>query len=355
MGGAETFLMKIYRHLDRSRYQMDFCTNVNEKQFYEDEILSLGGRIFRVPCKSQDRVGFKEGLYRVVRDNGYKYVLRAVSNALGCWDVKIASDAGAKVCAVRSCTAGGCSGIREWAAHMLGRLIYLRWVNCKIAPSDLAAGFLFGRGALRRGEVNILRNGVDIDVFKYDERIRAEVRAEFGLNDRVKIVGHVGRLSPEKNHRYLLKAFAEFSKKEENAYLLLVGGGGMEQQLRETVSDLGIDRRVIFAGIRRDVPRLMSAMDVFAFPSFYEGMPNTVIEAQATGLPCVISDTITREANVTGMVRYLPIDESSIPAWAEAVNSALLMPRKNTRDDFVREGYEIGVVTEKFQKIIFEE
>lgn len=353
-GGAETFLMKIYRQLDRNRYQMDFCVNVPDKCFYEDEIMSMGGRVYRIPAKSQNQKEFARQLGEVVQKNQYTSVLRITSNAMGFMDLKIAKKAGASICSVRSSNSSDGAGWKPWLAHRLGRLLYERYVDVKFAPSDLAAKYTFGKKAYNEGNVTILHNAVDLNVFRYDEMGRIAVREEFGVERDTLLVGHVGRFMTQKNHGFLLDIFGELLKKKPNSKLLLVGKGELEQQVREQVATMGITEQVIFAGIRSDIPQLMSAMDMFLFPSLYEGMPNTVIEAQATGLPCLIADTITREANITGLVDYLPL---SLPAekWAEASLAKTSQTRKDTHCDFISNGYDIRGAANTFVKLVFGE
>ena len=283
-GGAETFLMKVYRRMDKNLYQMDFCVNVEEEGFYEKEIREMGGRIFRIPSKSSDLKGFKQGLYEIVKNEGYEYVLRITSNAAGFMDLKIAKAAGARVTVARSSNSSDGESFKARLINRISRVIYIGKVDVKVAPSDLAAEYTFGKRRVRRGDVKFLHNAVDIDVVKYDDGDRERIRRELGVEDRL-VVGHVGRFNRQKNHMFLLDIFAKIKKKNERAVLVLVGKGDLENDIKARIDALGISDSVIFTGVRADVPALMSAMDVFVFPSFYEGMPNTVIEAQATGLP----------------------------------------------------------------------
>ena len=338
--------------MDKDRYQMDFCINVPEKNYYEDEILAMGGKIYRVPTKSQDRKGFVDGLTQVVRDNGYEYVLRITSNTMGFWDLKVAKKAGAKVCCARSSNSSDGEGIAAKVAHILGNILYRPYVDVAIAPSGLAAEYTFGKKAYAAGKVSILHNAVDLDIFRYDEEARENIRQAFGFTDDTLVVGHVGRFMTQKNHTFLLDIFAQIHKKRPDAKLLLIGKGELEDQIRQKIAALELTESVIFTGIRKDVPKLLSAMDVFVFPSFYEGMPNTVIEAQATGLPCVIADTITPEADITGLVDYVSLDTPA-EAWADLASTKAAKPRKNTLEDFIRNGYDIHSATKQFVELIF--
>lgn len=352
-GGAETFLMKIYRRIDSTKYQMDFCINVSEKCFYEDEILSLGGKIYRIPAKSVSLRDFEKQLYNVVNANGYKYVLRVSSSAFGFMDLKIAHKAGAEICAVRSSNSSDGGSLKSKIAHRLGRALYGKYVNVKIAPSDLAAVYTFGKKAYESGAVNILHNAIDIDQYGFNADMRCRIRSEFGLSDDTTIIGHVGRFMTQKNHAFLLEVFSEYLKINGKSILMLVGGGELESAIKQKASELGISDKIIFTGVRSDVPALLSAMDVFVFPSLYEGMPNTVIEAQATGLPCLIADTITREADITGLVHYLPLGDAG--TWAHLVAELPRVKRETPLQKFKENGYDIETVAEQFVKLIFRE
>lgn len=349
-GGAETFLMKIYRSIDRSRYQMDFCVQIQQKGFYDDEIESMGGRIFHIPCKSKSFFQYRKALAALIRREKYQSVLRITSNAFGFLDLKIAKKAGAKVCIARSSNSSDGKGWKAILAHKIGRLLFSRYVDVRLAPSDLAGIYTFGEKAYRSGKVRLLQNGIDLNVYRFDPNARKEIRAEFGIEDRL-VIGHIGRFSRQKNHCFLLDVFAKIYEKRPDAVLLLVGKGELEENICAKAEELGIAKAVIFTGVRSDVPALLSAMDVFAFPSLYEGMPNTVIEAQATGLPCLIADTITKEANVTGQVQYLSLE--SAEEWSR---EAILLAGENRTDprDLLREkGYDINAVVRDFIQYCF--
>lgn len=352
-GGAETFLMKMYRQIDSTKYQMDFCINMSEKCFYEDEILSLGGKIYRIPAKSTSLRNFRGQLHDVVSSNGYKHVLRITSNALGFMDLRIAHKAGAEICAVRSSNSSDGGSLKSKVANRLGRILYGKYVNVKIAPSDLAAVYTFGKKTYESGAVNILHNAIDIDQYGFNADMRCHIRSEFGLSDDTTIIGHVGRFMTQKNHAFLLEFFSEYLKTNEKSTLMLVGDGELESAIKQKASELGISDKIIFTGVRSDVPALLSAMDMFVFPSLYEGMPNTVIEAQATGLPCIISDTITREADITGLVHYLPLGDAD--TWASYMAHLSRVTRKTPIQKFKENCYDIETVADQFVKLIFRE
>lgn len=350
-GGAETFLMKIYRRLDKNSYQMDFCVNVENEGFYEKEILSLGGKIYRIPPKSANLREFKKQLFDLVKAEKYEYVLRITSNAAGFMDLKIAKKAGAAVCIARSSNSSDGYGLKYKVINRISRLLYTRYVDVKLAPSELAAEYTFGKGSVKKGRVSLLHNAVDLEQYKYSEASRKAVRQELKLGEKL-VVGHIGRFNVQKNHAFLTDIFKAVKDRREDAVLLLVGTGPLEAQIREKLVGLGLEGSVVFTGVRSDIAALLSAMDVFVFPSFYEGMPNTVIEAQANGLPCVISASVTKEADITGLVRYLPLTDST-DVWADNAIAAVSELRKDTRRDFWENGYDIDSTVKEFIRLVF--
>lgn len=344
-GGAETFLMKVSRALPADEYQLDFVVSA-ENGCYTQEVLDRGGRIYPIPLRTKDFFGAFFGIRDVVRDNGYDAVLKLGENSLAVTDLIAAKLGGAKTLALRSCNAPTGLSVAGRSAHALLRPLLNAVSTVKLAPSDLAAEFMFGKGK----PVHLLHNGVDLQVYRYDWEGRCRIREEFSLGEKL-VVGHVGRLTRQKNHRYLLEIFAKLREIREDAVLLLVGIGELEDEIRAQARELGIGDAVIFAGQRFDIPQLLSAMDVFVFPSFHEGMPNTVIEAQATGLPCVIADTITKAADITGLVQYLSLDQSP-EHWARTALSALTENRMDTAPQFMEHGYDIEGVAKELLRLL---
>lgn len=223
--------------------------------------------------------------------------------------------------------------------------------NVKVAPSDLAAEHTFGRRAVERGEVVFLRNALDLDRYAFSAESRAAVRSELGIGADVPVVVHVGRLAPQKNHAFLLEAFAELLRLEPRARLLLVGEGELGGEVRSRVAGLGLGDSVRLLGVRPDVPRILSAADVLALPSLYEGMPNVVVEAQAAGLPCVVSSSVTCQADVTGHVSFISLGDPSV--WAHNLLGAVAEGRYNSRGALERAGYDAAAGSRKFAELFF--
>ena len=349
-GGAETFLMKIYRALDRSKFQMDFAVNIKEKGFYDDEIKRLGGRVYYFPSKSMSLLGYVLGLKKIIQENHYECVLRITSNAMGFLDLAIAKFAGAKKCIARSSNSSDGASFFSKFAHFVGGILFKRFVNVEIAPSTEAALHTFGKKDVTSGKVSILPNGLDLNYYRFNEYGRKRIRDEFGIASDCFVVGHTGRFNIQKNHIFLLEVFSQFLKDNPNSKLLLVGDGSLKEHIISKIKEYGIGDSVILAGIRSDMPALYSAMDVFVFPSLYEGMPNTVIEAQSCGLKCIISNSITKEADITNNVSYLTIKEKDIQVWVDTIAKSR---NKTLNACILPPDYDIKNVVLKFQELIF--
>lgn len=352
-GGAETFLMKLYRNMDLEKYQMDFCVSIKEPGVYDEEIHSLGGKILYTVPKSNGFIKSFKSIKKIVSENNYQYVMRVSQHSLSGLELIAAKRGGAKVTVFRSSNTQTGGGLLNRILHLIFLPVTMFVPDIKIAPSTEAADFMFGINSVRRKNVLILRNALEIDKYAYNAINRVNYRRKFGLENNF-VVGNVGRMSKQKNHDYLINIFSEIKKQKNNAILLLVGTGNLKEKLQEKVESLGLRDSVIFLGVREDIPQLLSTMDIFVFPSLYEGLPNTVIEAQTSGLPCLISNTITKEVKITDLVYFLSIKKKA-REWADvAIKLALEKQDRTIVTTLVSEaGYGIGNITRKFEQIIF--
>lgn len=350
-GGAETFLMKIYRNLNRAQYQMDFCVSKSEKGFYDDEIMAMGGKIIHTVSKSGNLFVSFSTLYKIVKEGKYTRVMRVSQHSLAALDLVIAKFAGAKVRVFRSSNSNTNKGGVELFLHKIFKFLPRIIPTVKIAPSKEAAKFTFGNKAAEK-DVLYLNNGIPLKEYTYDDVERRRIRAEIGVDDNF-LVGHIGRFANQKNHKELIEIFARLLEKQPSAHLMLIGEGELEQDIKENVESRGLSGRVHFMGVRKDVPALLSAMDVFVFPSFFEGMPNTVIEAQANGLPCVISDAITKDVKMCKNVSMLPL--LHVQEWVDEIcRNSNRLPSADCQNILIEHGYDISEVTKTFVSAVFE-
>ena len=184
-----------------------------------------------------------------------------------------------------------------------------------------------------------MNNAIDAKKFIYNEEVRKQKRAELGVEDKF-VIGHVGRFNLQKNHEFLVKRFADFAKTNEDAVLVLIGNGELQEKIKEMAKEYGIETKVKFLGLREDIPQLLQAMDLFLFPSLFEGLPVTLVEAQAAGLPCVISDMITDEIMITDQISKVSLSGNT-SLWNQEIVKYRYSKRKNTMEAIIEHGFDI--------------
>lgn len=353
-GGAETFLMKLYRNIDRNQYQFDFCVMNEIKGMYEREILELGGMIFHIAVKSKAPVRCFFEIKNIVKKYNYRSVMRINEHSISTLDLIAAKMGGSEKLIMRSSNANSSSKYAR-VLHRCCRFMAIRIPDIKIAPSTEAAVYTFGKHALENGDVRLLHNCIPIDEFIFCRKKRDLKRLELNITNKL-VCGHIGRFAEQKNHKFLINVFCDIRELIDNAVLLLVGDGELKDSIKLYAKELHVESDIIFLGNRSDIPDLLMAMDIQIFPSLFEGMPNTIIEAQGSGLPCLISDSITKEANITGLVEYMSLKASS-KEWADKCVEILKksVERRDTREDFIREKYDIESVVKEFIDLIFNE
>lgn len=331
-GGVEQVVMNYYRHIDRSRVQFDFLVCEGSGMVPREEIESMGGRVFMVP-PYKELPRYMREMERLFRAERWPIVHSHV-NALSVFPLRAAKHAGVPVRIAHSHSTAGRGETAKNAAKSVLKRFANAYPTHRMACSRYAGEWLFGKGA----DFEVVYNAVDLSRFSFDAGTRAQARADLGLVGDQLAVGHVGRFMPQKNQRFLIEAFAELAGLRPDAVLLLVGSGEAVPLAESWAAEHGVADKVMFFGQRDDVGRLYQAFDAFVLPSLYEGLPLVSVEAQAAGLPCFLSDRITRELDVTGTVRFLPIDGASV--WAEALAGVEPGERITAlREDF--ENYDI--------------
>jgi len=335
-GGVETWLMHVLRHIDRKKFQMDFLVHTTHPCAYDDEIRALGSKV--IPCLYPRQPWiYARNFKRILRDYGPYDVVHSHVHHYSGYILRLAHKAGVPIRIAHS--HNDTSSLQ--AKARFSRRMYLaltkRWIYRNatrgLACSQLAAIALFGNAWRIDPRWKILYYGVDFNLFKL--RIdKSAVRAEFGIPDDAFVIGQVGRFAEQKNHCFLIDIAVEIARREPKMCLLLVGDGPLRPIIEHKAAKMGLTERVVFAGLRSDVPSLMlGAMDVFLLPSLYEGLPVVGIEAQAAGLPFILSDVITKEVDVVKpLVRRLSLEQPA-SAWAEAILAARDSPQAITQSD----------------------
>lgn len=353
-GGAETVFMKYYRALDKSRYQLDFCVSSDAKGFYDDEIRSLGGGIIHTVKKTEaGPVASFRRLSQIAKEGDYCCAVRSSQHSLSCLDLLAMRFGGIPKTVFRSSNTGTVSnGRKEGLLHSAFKPLVKVAATDYAAPSTEAGMYMFGPRAVKSARFHLLHNALNMDLYSFCQQARDKVRMELGISGSAFVVGHIGRFNQQKNHALLLEVFFEITKVKKDAVLLLAGKGETQLSVEKRAKELGIADKVVFAGVRADAERLYSAMDVFVFPSLYEGLPNVIVEAQANGLPCVISDTITKEVIACQNLAQMPLFARA-EQWA---NKAMALARQeNTSASLRKAGFDMEVEMPAFVSLLFGE
>ena len=342
-GGLESMIMNYYRYIDREKIQFDFLVHRQERAAFDDEIESLGGKIYRLPRLVPWSKSYLSALNHFFDEHPEYKVVHVHQDCLSSVILKVAAQHNVPVRVAHSHSASQDKNLKY-----LIKLCYKRFIP-KYASDLFACGRDAGDWMFGGAPFQIINNAIDVAAYTYDRAKRQKVRQQLGLENEFTI-GHVGRFNQPKNHPFLLDIFATLLKEEPNAILLLVGGGEGMSKMQEKVQELGIAEHVRFLGVRSDVADLMQAMDMFVLPSLYEGLPVTMVEAQAAGLPCIISDKVPPECILTeGLVDVMTLSASP-EAWAEKILAKRAIPRSDHRAEIVAHGFDINTEAVKLQE-----
>lgn len=321
-GGVGSVVMNIYRNIDRSKVQFDFCIPREGDGPLDDEIQKLGGRIFHVP--QMRKVGFKkyiDAVVSVIRENGPFVAVHIHSVHMGAVILKAAKKAGVQ-CRIYHVHNTKDAALEKIPIHMffekaLNRVIKRNATVC-LACGKEAGNYIYGTHSFI-----VIHNAVDtVRFYPYDESRRKQIRAEIGIDEQSIVVGNIARFVPEKNQEYFVKLASHSKKKDIRFAFLLVGDGESRQSILEHAKSEGCDGMFFSVGNKNDVENYYNAMDVFCLPSLFEGLPVTLLEAQACGLPCITSNCVTEEANM-GIAPYsrISIEDDRVDTWIESISS----------------------------------
>ncbi len=346
-GGVEAVVMNYYRHIDRNKIQFDFICDCDSTDIPYDEIKELGGRVILVPPYQQIFKYIKE-LKKVFQENGYQIVHSHI-NTLSVFPLYAAKKSGIPV---RIAHSHSTTNQREKKKNLMKQLlrpfskVYATDYMC---CSEHAGRWLFREKTYDDGKVFLLNNAIDLDEFKYDEKIRKEKRNELGIETNRLVIGHLGRFVAQKNHTFLIDVFNEIKKKNKNAFLLLAGQGPLQDEIKNKVNELGLNDKVKFLGQVNDAYKLYQAFDIFLLPSLYEGLPVVGIEAQATGLLCELSSDMTKETKVLDTTRFISLERTP-EEWAKTIlEDYSKFKRHDTTEEITKNNFNIKKEASKLE------
>lgn len=351
-------LMNYFRKLDRTKIKFDFMVHRAERGAYDEEIESLGGRIYPMPPVHPrffwGKTGYFRQLRRFFREHKEYRIVHAHLDALSGFVLNAAKGGGVPVRIAHCHSTDYASGGAKKIFKTLSRAWLRKDGLCTefFACSADAGVFLFGEDIARRNNFQVIKNAIDTEKLKFDIAVRQKIRAGLGINDEEFVLGHIGRIDFPKNHEFLIEIFYEVLKSEPDSRLLLVGDGSLRQDVENKAKKLNISGKVIFAGVLANVNELLSAMDVFLLPSLFEGLSIATVEAQAAGLPAIVSSTVPQETALTDLVTYLSLSGGAA-LWAEKVLSCKNFPRSvysGINNEKVRSVYGIEENAKRLQE-----
>lgn len=315
-GGIESLLMNLYRHIDREKIQFDFLLHRTQEGAFDKEIEALGGRIYRTePFNPFHYHKYMNSMRKVFKAHPEYKIIHAHSE-LNYWPLKLAKKMGIPVRISHSHNARSIVNLKYFFLlyeKLKIKKVATDWFMC----STIAGEWSYGKKAVADRKCIFLKNGIEVDKYTFNKNTRERVRKQLNIEDKI-VIGHVGRFMQQKNHMFLIDIFAAFKKIIPNSILILVSEGRLLDDVKKKVNNLGLDDSVKFLGFRDDVHELMQGMDVFTLPSLWEGLPFTLIEAQAAGLPCVISDVISDEAIISDIITKVSLNDSA-EYWAKTI------------------------------------
>jgi glycosyltransferase EpsF len=345
-GGAETLIMNIYRHLDRSRLQFDFIVHSSAKGDFDDEIILLGGKIFKIGSLGESGlIQYIKNLTNIMSSNHYIAIHSHTDFQSGLPALA------AKICGIekRICHSHSTNWPRkknpknQLLLMLLRKLIQI-FATDYCSCSKEAAQFLFGKKLIAQNKVKLLKNGIDITPFLESNNERETVLKELGLEKDVKIIGHVGTFSESKNHVFIIKVLKNLLETEQNYVVLLVGDGPLRNQIEKEAETIGVSSNIYFLGVRDDIPKLMKAFDVFLFPSLFEGFGIVTLEAQCAGTPCVVSNNVPKSTDMgLNLMTYASLTDG-LNQWALEIkrSAALNKPKpEEVKPHFLNKGFSI--------------
>lgn len=329
--GIETFIMNVYRNIDKNKVQFDFLVHSAKREFYDDEIEKLGGKIYRLSFKDNKNI-FKyiSDLNNFFKKHKEYTIVHGHMQSMMPLYLFIAKINGVKTRIAHSHNGNYEKTLKGFILHLFSRIAKYFSTN-NFACSDVAGKYLFGKS-----KYDIVYNAIDINKFIFNSKIRAEVRKKMNVENKI-IIGHIGRFELQKNHHYLLKIMDKL-KEHKNIVLWLIGEGKLEKDIKKYVVEKCLEDQIKFLGLRNDVNELYQAMDLFVLPSLYEGLPVVGIESRISGLNCIFSNEITSELKKNSHVEYIGISKNDLNKWydtiIELINIGKISDRKINVKDF---------------------
>lgn len=346
MGGVQSMIMNYYKSIDRNNVQFDFLVQGNDDGFYDREIIAMGGVIHKI-SHIGNLFSYYKDFNEILCNNDYK-IIHIHENFRNIHGLILAFKNGVPCRISHSHNSYPEPSFTRRLFKKIISFFINRLSTHKYACSYIAADWLYGKKQKKNSDISIINNAIETKKFKFDKKSRLIKRDELNLTDKI-VIGHIGNFSLQKNHEFLIDIFNEIHLLENKAHLVLVGEGELLEKYKKKVDLLGLNEKVSFLGKRDDANQLLHAFDLFLFPSLYEGLPVVVVEAQASGLQCVISDEISKEITITNLVNFINLKRST-QQWAQLVIEKLDSSQRNDMEEYIKKnGYDIVQESQKLE------
>lgn len=360
-GGTQAVIMNVYRNMDHSDIQFDFAVRSTQEEHYDNEIKSLGGEIFHLPWWSWNPlslISYRRAFDRLLKSHGPFLAVHSHVSFYSGLVLPIAKDHGVPVRIAHShnTSSRGYNKVIQYIWENVMRRQILNHATHLIACNELASERLFGSVSENNQRIDIIHNAIDLSRFAPggDHQGSDSIRDEFSIPESATLLGHIGRFDPQKNHAFLIKIMSAMVSRHPDSHLLLIGEGDLIDEIAALVEEKDLQGQVHFLGVRQDIPKILKSLDVFLLPSLYEGLPIVLIEAQAAGVPCVVSDVISRETDVDlGLIEYQSLTTRPT-LWAEIVHKASnksQIPWKKRERALKKGGFDVQSMKRKFLNI----
>lgn len=346
-GGIEVFIHNYFTRM--KGIQIDFVA-MDPKVIYEEEFEKLGSKIYHMPNKRQNRAEFYKSLEQIFQTQQYDVAWFNDNNLCDITFLKIAKKYGVKTRICHSHSTAMNSDILHLIKHKMNRHVVQKYANVLWACSEAAKSWAYE--PKYAAQSRFIPNAIEVEKYLYDEEKRKQVRKELGVEGKY-VIGHVGRMSEIKNQMFLLEAFVKVVQERPDSMLILVGKGELLEQVRARVKELNLEEHVLVLGARTDVYLLEQAFDLFVLPSLFEGMPVVAIEAQAAGVPCIISDHVPGEAKETEAVSVVALD-AGVDGWSKAMIQGITCDRKSISDQIYHSCFNINTEAQHLQDLFYQ-
>lgn len=345
IGGIESYLISILQNIDKEKFSIDLLVKDNITGINAKKIKNNYNNIYKIPNIKRHPLKCFTFVKKLSKNNKYDVAhFNYCTSAIGIYAFIIKKFSKRTRIFIHSHNGNDKCRIQ----HYILRPLVNKVADLKLACSEVAARWMFGKKAMERNEVILCNNFIDTDKFLFNKRVRDKLRNELNIKDKF-VIGHIGRFTNQKNHKGLIDIFSHI--KNDNAILMLLGTGELEEEIKSYVEKLHLKNRVLFLGVKENVNEYYQAMDLFILPSFFEGLPVVGIEAQVSGLKCIFSDTIDKKSDISGNVEFISLDE--IEKWKDAINKLIKngYKRNNMKNIAIKSGYDLNNEIHKIENL----